>query len=413
MAIADESNSEMRTQAHAWTVLLALSIPSAARAQDSDADAIPTRRSFIDAPLEIPHDPFGLGLKHTAYSVGLKIAGVFDDNVFLESSGEERDFITVILLSADVRFRREETEAHVSYRGRERIYAKNSDLTGMEHFLDASGSMKVSDLRLEAGVDYRERKDTFDVLEIREPVDSRYDREYVRVGTDFNKVDVSVTGEMAHLHFDDGFHDRGDYTRVGVSLMAAARLWPQAEAFGEIRYRTTDYDEGVFSDFSYVRATVGARGAFTPTFRGEGRIGFGRTQTEDEGTLGSTDYSGFVIEGRAAWEMSEKHSFEAGVFYEPAESVVTGLAVHGGVHAGWRFRFDERWSFRTSVRWGRETDPDGDFERTGLHWRAGARWNSGDLFFADAGVLYRTAMADDSAAEYDNLRFSIGMGVEW
>jgi hypothetical protein len=403
----------MRTQAQAWTVLLALSFPSGIRAQDSDPDSIPTRRSFIDVPLEIPHDPFGLGLKNTAYSVGLKIAEVFDDNVFLSSSDEERDTITVILLTADLRFKREETEAHVSYGGRERIYAKNSDLTGMEHFFDASGTMKVSNLRVEAGVEFRDRKDTFDVLEIREPVDTRYDREYVRVGADFNKLDVSVTGEMSHFHLDDDFHDRGDYTRVGVSLIGAARLWPQAEAFGEIRHRSTDYDEGVFSDFSYIRATVGARGAFTPTFRGEGRIGYGRTQTDDEGLLGSADFSGVVIEGLAAWEMSDKHRFEVGVFYEPSESVVTGLGVHGGVRAGWRFRFDERWSFRTSARWVRETDPDGDFERTGVHWRVGARWDSGDRFFADAGVLYRSAMADDSTLEYDNLRFSIGMGVEW
>jgi hypothetical protein len=393
--------------------MFALTLPAAAYAQESDPDSMPTRREFIDRPLEIPRDPFNLGVKSMAYTAGLKVAGVFDDNVRLTADDEESDFITVLLLSGELFYKREESELHLAYHGRNRIYADNDDLNGMEHFLDASGLFRLDRIRVEAGVEWRDRKDTFNPLEIPEPVDSRSARGYLRVGADFNRLDVAGTLELTHFTIDDSFHDRGDFERVGFSLMGTLRAWPQAEMFGEVLLRSTDYDENVFSDFSYIRVAVGARTAFTSTIRGEGRIGFGRTEIDDEGAIPSDDFSGVVVEALAAWDLDERHIIFAGIEYGPSESVVTGLGVHQGFHAGWRFRLEEQWAVRSSVRWGRETDADGDFERTGLEWRLGARWDSRANFYADAGVLVRAAESDDSALEYDNFRISFGMGVEW
>lgn len=405
----EDSNPGMRKQAQAWTVLAALALPGAARAQEGDVDSIPTARST----LEVPHDPFNLGVKDLAYAVGLKVAGVYDDNVLLTSANEEEDFITVLLLSGEALYKREGNEGRLSYRGRERLYSRNSELSGMEHFLDGSGTLRLSNFRLEAGFVWRAMKDTFDALEVREPVDSRFDREYVRAGADFNKFDVSFTVERAGFAVDDSLHDRGDYERIGFALLGAARLWPQAEAFVELLARSTDYREGLFSDFSFFRFALGARGSFSPKVRGEARLGWGRTRTDDEGILAEDDFSGIVVDATATWSVNERHEVSGGVVLEPAESVVSGLAIDHGVHAGWRFRMSERWLFRGSVRWSRETDSDGNGDRTGLQWRFGTRWDSGGRFYADAGILVRSADTGDAALDYDNVRFSIGMGVEW
>lgn len=408
-----DPNPEMRTNASAWTVLFALLLPAAARGQDADVDTIPIRREFLDPPPEIPHDPFGFGFTNIGYTVGLKLAEVYDDNIFLTAAAEEEDLITVILLSAEGHYRREDNEANVTYRGRERIYADNSDLTGMEHFVDASGRVRVSDFQFEAGGEWKDLKDTFNPLEIPEPVDSTFGRGFLRAGVEGNKVKVSLTAELARFAVDDDLHDRGDYDQAGLALLGAVSAWTQAEAFIEVLFRSTDYDEGEFSDFSYLRIAVGARGTFSPRLRGVGRIGFGRTETEDEGTIPSDDFTGLIADVTATWDMSEKHELFGGLLYAPSESVVSGLAIHQGVHAGWRFRMNEYWAVRTSVRWSQETDASGDFERSGFWWRAGVRWDSGKTLYADAGLLMRTADADDPTLEYDNLRLSIGMGAEW
>jgi hypothetical protein len=403
----------MRTTAQAWTVLLAFAFPAAARAQDSDPDSIPVRREYIDAPLEIPHDPFGLGLKNSAYSVGLRIAEVFDDNIFLTDGGEEEDLITVFLLSAEGTYRSNESDIRVAYHGRERIYADNDDLSGMEHFLDVGGTFRTTSLYVGAGVELRDRKDTFDPLEIREPVDSTFARGYATVGTDFNKFDVSLTADLAQFAIDDDFHDRGNYERVGLALLGAARVGTEAEAFGEILLRSTDYDENVFSDFTYLRIAGGVRGRFGPTLSGEARLGYGQTEADSEGALDSDDFAGLVAEAIGVWRFAEKHEVLAGLSYGPAESVVTGLSVHQSVMAGWRFTLDDSWTFRTSLRWSREEDPDGGLERTGVQYRAGARWKSTGPLYGDLGLLLRAATSDDPTLEYENLRVSIGMGVEW
>lgn len=404
-----DSNPQMRPQAPAWSVLLALALPAAARAQD-DADSAPTRRAYIDAPLEVPHDPFDLGARNTGYAVGLRIAEVYDDNLFLAEDAEEDDLITVLLLTADVRYLREEDEVALSYRGRERIYAEHDELNGMEHFIDAMGRKALGRARLEAGLEWRDLKDTFDALEVRSPVDSRFFHGYVRPGIDFNAFSVSLTGEFARFTIDDDVLDRGDYSRVGASLVAAARAWGESEAFGELMFRSTDYDEPDFSDFDYLRFAVGARGAFSPVLRGEARVGAGRTEAEDDAV---DDFSGVILGGVVAWTPGEKHEIALGAFHEPTESVVTGLGVAAGVDVRWRFRLDERWTIRSSVRWGREADPNGDFDRTGTAGRFGVRWDSGGRAYADAGVLVRAAESSDLALEYDNVRFSLGLGVEW
>jgi hypothetical protein len=403
----------MHTNARAFTVFLALSVPAVAAAQDSDVDLVPTRREFLDPALEFPHDPFNLGARRTAYTVGLKLAGVFDDNVFLSESDEEEDFITVVLLSADVVHRVDENEARFSYRGRERIYADHGDLTGMEHYLDGSGVMRVSRFILGAGLEYRDRKDSFNPLEIPEPVDSRYLAVAIRGGAVFNEFDLLGSLEVAQFSIDDDFHDRGDYDRIGFSLRASAKTWPQAESFGEIVARSTDYEEDAFSDFSYYRLAVGARGTFSPTLRGEASIGYARTEEDEAGDFETDDFSGLVLEAVGTWALNEKNEFAAGLTYGPSESAVTGLTVRQGVHAGWLYRMTERLGFRSSVRWSRESDPEGDLDRSGLQVRGSARWESGDHFYADAGVLLRAADSDDPTLEYDNVRISFGLGVEW
>lgn len=399
----------MGSNTPAWTVVVALALPAAASAQDGDVDSIPGARTLMD----VPRDPLNLGVKELAYALGLKISEVWDDNVFLTSDNEKSDRITVALVWGEALYKREAGEARLAYRGRERLYAKNDELDGMEHFLDASGLIRASNFRFEGGVEWRAMKETFDPLEVREPVDSRFDREFISAGADYNTFDVSLTAELAHFAVDDELHDRGDYERLGFALLGAARVWPQAEAFAEVLVRSTDYDEEFFSDFTFYRFAVGARGSFTAKIRGEARLGLGRTETDDGGTVSSDDFSGVVAEASVTWDVNEKHEVTAGLHFQPSESVLTGLAIEQGIRAGWRFRITERLAFRASARWSRETDSEGNGERTGIQWRAGARWESAGRFFADAGVLYRAAEADVAASEYDNVRFGIGVGVEW
>lgn len=398
-----------RTRARFLAVLVAVALPSAARAQDGDVDPNPD-----PAPrLEGPNDPFGFGFKNLAYSVGMKIAEIWDDNVFLAPSGEESDRITTILLKTRLRYDFGRGAALLNYRGRERLFAENTDFNGMEHFLDGSVNKSVSQFKIGAGLEWRDLKEPFDVLMVTNRVDSRFERGYVEAAADFNRVDLEVTGALARFSIDDALLDRGDYVRREVAVLAAADVWPQASAFAEIRIQSTDYDEAVFSDFTFLRLALGVRGAFAAKVRGEARLGFGRVDTESGGTFPVDDFTGFVAAASAVWEIDEKQELRADLFRHPMESVLTGLAIADGIRIGYRWTFSERWTAQGRVSWDREEESDGSNRRRGVHVRGGVQWGFWDRYHADLGLLYRARDAGDRALEYENFRISLGVGVEW
>jgi len=145
-----------RTGIGAFLIFLALA--SEVRAQDEDVDPNPDPMPRLEGP----NDPFGLGVKKLAYSVGMKIAEIYDDNVFLARDAEESDRITTLLLKTRLRYDLGEGAALLNYRGRERLFAENTEFNGMEHFLDGSVTKTVSNLKFEAGLEWTALKDPFD-----------------------------------------------------------------------------------------------------------------------------------------------------------------------------------------------------------------------------------------------------------
>jgi len=390
-------------------MVFAFALPAAAFAQDGEADPNPDP----ERPLEEPHDPFGLGVEKLAYSAGLKIVEIFDDNVFLSPVGEESDRITVAILKARLRYREEAGSVTLNYRGRERRFDEHDEFDGMEHFFDGSGTVSFTPFRVEAGADGRDLKEPFDVLQVTERFDSRFDREYVRAVADFNRFDVEVEGALARFTIDDDILDRGDYRRREAAVLASVDAWDQAAAFVELRLHRTEYDEPDFGDLSFLRFTVGARGALTAKTRGEIRIGFARAELEEGTVFPEDDFTGLTALAALTWEPGEKHELRADLRREPIESVITGLAIVDGVRLTYRFRFAERWRFQGMLSWDRERESDGSNDRRGLQARGGVQWAVGERFYADIGALFRSADSDDAALEYENLRISIGMGVEW
>ena len=398
-----------RVWATGWALLAALALPPAARAQDADVDPTPDP----EPSLEGPHDPFGLGVKKLAYSTGLKIAEVFDDNILLAPSGPESDRITVILLKAKLRWESGRETAHVNYRGRERLFADHTEFNGMEHFLDAAGSVGVSSFRFEAGLEWKDLKDPFDVLQVTGPVDSRFDREYFRAVGDFNRYDVELTAARARFAVDNAALARGDYLRRELSALGAVEIGPQVAGFMEARIFATDYDEPAFSDFTYTRVVGGIRGAISPKAHTEARLGFGQANPDSGGLLPAKKFTGVVAAISATWEIGEKHDLRAELAREPVESVLSGLAIADGIRFRYRYAFTEGWSAQGLLSWDRQQESDGSNDRRVIMGRIGVQWAFHDRFHADFGALYRTADADVRALEFENFRFSFGLGVDW
>ncbi len=389
--------------------VLSLSAPALALAQDGEADPNPDPEPALDGP----HDPFGLGVEKLAYSAGLKVVEIFDDNVLLSPDDEESDRITVALIKAKLRYSEEEVGAKANYRGRERLFAKRDEFDGMEHFFDASGAVRVARFRFEAGFDVRSLKEPFDVLQTSQRVDSRFDREYLRAVADFNRLDVEVEAARARFTIDNDLLDRGDYTRLEAGLLAATDVGDKTAAFVELRLHETEYDEPDFGDLSFLRVAAGARGSLTAKIRGEVRIGIARAELDRGALFPSDDFTGLTAVAGITWAADEKHELGADVRREPIESVLTGLAIVDGIRLTYRFRFSERWTAQGMVAWTREQESDGSNDRRGLQLRGGVQWAFGERVYADAGALYRAADADAAALEYENLRISIGVGVEW
>jgi len=399
----------VRSRTGIGAVLIALALASDVRAQDEDVDPNPDPMPRLEGP----NDPFGLGVKKLAYSVGMKIAEIYDDNVFLTPASEESDRITTLLLKTRLRYDLGEGAAVLNYRGRERLFAENTEFNGMEHFLDGSVTKTVSNLRFEAGLEWTDLKDPFDVLQVTARVDSRYERARVLAAADFNRLDIEVSGAIARFSIDDDLLDRGDYLRREAAVLGAAQTWPQAAVFAEVRIQTTDYDEPDLSDFTFLSVDVGIRGTFTAKLRGETRIGFGRVDTEGGGIFPVDDFTGLVAAASAVWEIGEKRELRADLSRRPIESVLTGLAIADGIRIGYRHAFTERWTFQGMVSWDREEESNGSNTRRGVALRGGVQWGFWDRYHADLGLLYRARESDDRALEYENFRVSLGIGVEW
>lgn len=392
-----------------WAVVFMFAFPSAARAQDAEVDPIPDPEPALDGP----HDPLGLGFKRIGYSMGLKVAEIFDDNVFLVPDRKTSDYITVFLFTARVRWEYEAGAAQVSYRGRERLFARQEEFDGLEHFLTASGTLEPKPFRFETGLEWRDLKDPFDVLQVTGHFDTRYDREYVKSTADFNRFDVELTAGLAHFSIDDDTLDRGNYQRWDVTVTGLAEAWPQVALLAEFGIQETDYDESAFSDFTFMRLVAGARGSPAPKTRTEVRVGFGRAEPEGGGLFPVEDVTGLVAEALVTWEISDKQTLKLDLRREPIASVATGLAIGEGLRFSYRQGIAERWTAQAMVSWDRQRESDGTGSRSGLQARGHLRWTSPGKIYADLGLLARTRDSDDSALEYENIRISFGVGVQW
>ena len=390
-------------------MVLAIAFPASALAQDGEADPNPDPEKALSEP----HDPFGLGLEKLSYSVGLKLVEVYDDNVFLTAANEESDRITVLLLKAKLRYEGDAATATATYRGRDRFFAEHDEFDGMEHFLDAGGIFRVAPFRFEAGVEWNDLKEPFDVLQVTGRTDSRYDREYLRAVVDFNRLDVELEGARARFVIDDDVLDRGDYTRYEAGLLVAMDGADKMSPFVEVRLHRTEYDEPDFGDLMFLRAVLGVRGPLTGKTRGEIRAGVARAELEEGAAFPADDFTGFTAIAAVTWAPGEKQELTADLRREPIESVITGLAIVDGIRLTYRFRFSERWTAQGMVSWDRERESDGSNDRRGFQVRGGLQWAIGEQIYADLGALFRAADSDDATVEYENLRLSIGLGVEW
>jgi hypothetical protein len=392
-----------------WTAILLVSIPSLARAQDGDVDAIPDPEILREGP----HDPLGLGLRKLSYAFGLEGAAAFDDNVFLTAHDRTSDTISILQLTAKARHDYGAGTASLTYRGKDRTFASHSEFNGLEHFFDASATLDSTPVRFETGLEWKALKDPFDVLQSSERVDSRFDREFLKATGDFGRLDAEVTVAAARFTVDDQVLDRGDYRRWEFSATSLFEAWPQVSILAGVGLRETRYDEDTFSDFTVLSLTAGARGSLTPKTRSEARVGFARAEPHGDSQNPAEDFSGFVAEITTTWEAGEKHEIRIDLSREPTESLLTGLAVSDSVRIGYKYAPAERWTTQGELSWEQRRESDGSGNRRGLQARAGVQWSLPGSLHADVGILFRMRESGEPDSDYENFRVSLGMGVQW
>ena len=82
-------------------------------------------------------DYLGLGTKQFKVRGGMHVETWFDDNILLTDQNEMDDAIVVLVPSLQLRFDHGQDYVTLDYKGRDRHFNDNSDLNGMEHYVDA------------------------------------------------------------------------------------------------------------------------------------------------------------------------------------------------------------------------------------------------------------------------------------
>lgn len=392
----------MRLSASAVVTAVVLALAAPAFAQESRE------------PEDDYEDFLGLGTKQLQIRGGMRVETWFDDNILLTKNNEEDDIITVLAPSLNLRFDRNESWVSLDYRGRDRLFNSNSQLNGMEHYLDGVVHLKMGNLWIEATDNYEYRLDPFNTLQIVDKLKTLQNDAWLAAGLDWDRLDIEARVGLRRFEIFDPTFDVYDHRRLEGSGLVAIDLWTKTQGLVEVGFSDTTYDQDdTLDNFTTLWVVGGIRGEPTAKIRTTAKAGLVRVDNDDTGIVVSDDHSGPFVSIALDWEATTNGVLKLEAQLKPVESIFTGVAIVTRFDAGYHHYFSERTKAHVTFYFETQEEVEGGEDREALGVSGGFSHDVSRHFFIEAWGEFRTKESDNDTFEYDNVRGFAGAGIKW
>lgn len=371
-------------------------------------------------------DYAALGLRAGAFMLfpELSVTEIYDDNVYLDSRGEEADFITVLRpnLRLISNWNRHALEAELG--GALGFYARISDEDYQDVYAKLDGRVDVSALsQIRAGVAFRklhserDSPDDTDALRPTEYYSYATTADYIR---EFGRIKLTVGGEIERLDYLDNEqlgpggviefnNDDRDRLETYGRARAAYVFNAGSNIYLESRFGRIDYDAGrddnldpisaVDRDSMDYRTVVGIESDLDGIVFGNVYAGYIRRDFDDRDL---STIEGFTVGGKVTWNVTPLTTVVADAGRTISTTTISNasgaIVTEAGVAVDHELLRNVILQFKT--RW-KESDYDG-IERVDDTFKVGV---AADVllnrnFTLSADYTHAERLSDSSADEY-------------
>lgn len=360
-------------------------------------------------------DYLGLGTKQFKVRGGMHVETWFDDNILLTDQNETDDAIVVLVPSLQLRFDHGQDYVTLDYKGRDRHFNDNSDLNGMEHYVDALVHFRISKFYVELGDKYANRRDPFSVLQIVDRLDSLQNDAWVTIGGDFDKFDVEISGSFRRFEIFDSFFDLYDHRRAGVSVTGLMDIMPKTQALLEYGYSASEFDDSdILDSWTSHRVLAGLKGELTPKIRVNAKAGFVQVINDDTNNFDDNDdeLTLFALIG-ADWDVLANGTLRVEFQHQPVESIFTSVAKSLLFKVGYDHKLSDRASVNAGAFYETQNEFQGGEDRWSYGFSGGAKYLVGRHLHLEAWGELRAKRSDNDLFEYDNVHGFFGAGLDF
>lgn len=269
-----------------------------------------------------------LGLKAGGFTAfpSLEVEGVYDDNIFLDQTGEIDDFITTV--SPALRLNSNWSSHALNFSGSGDIvrYSDNAAEDNDTFKLNANGRIDVRrDTQISAGLGFEkgvEDRGSVDDANGITPTDFKVETFDVGFFNKWNRVSLKVDGNFTRRDFDDvrttggvTNNDDRDRDEFKLDVRGGYEIQPQYEAFAQVILSAVNYedaldDAGVDRDNEGFEVRGGARIDLTGLLFGDVFLGYISRDYEDSTLTAVDEFSAGVD---LTWNVTPLTTVKGGV----------------------------------------------------------------------------------------------------
>ncbi len=388
----------------AWGLLAALAAGAVCRTAAGQAEEMPP------APSDAEYQDFlHLGTRKLKIWADLKLQEWYDSNITLVNSGEKDDFITVIAPSVGTRWDYASDFVQFNYLGREMLYSRDHNFSGMEQFVDGLGHLRLGKFWTELREQYQIRRDPLDVTQANPRTDVVQNDTTLTTGLDFDKLDFEAYAGYRTFDVRTSSLSYFDHTRESAGALAAYDVMSKTQALVEVGWTSTAFDQAVVSDWTSERILVGLRGTPAAKVRLTAKTGYDMIRTKDNGSIASHDVNAYYLGAALDWDSSANGMASLKVFRQPVESIFTGVAISTRVDASYRHDVGERIVLAAALYYEMLNEvASTTLDRSIYGASAGATYKYDRHFAFEVWGEYRAKSASIASLEFSDLRAYVG-----
>jgi hypothetical protein len=334
------------------------------------------------------------------------VAARYDDNVFLNRTGREADFVGIFAPGFVFRYDGGLTQSSVTYAHEFWRYADNSNLNvGLS---DLSGSVVHRGARLKLDADAFLREFSQNSLTTQRP-DQLERRRQIRadVGSEFTmSPKTRFAGSLIYDYVD--YKDRRfrDSRSLFLPFDAYYALTPKVDVSLGYRYRRLKV-EGGFSDSDNHFANVGIRGNFTPKLSGQLRAGYNYRdydRGDSDSQLGIGASLNYLYSPKLVLRAAVSNDFNDSATGDPLKLLQVSLSGS--------YTISDSLSIGSTISHAHSDYNSGREERFYV-WQTNATHVISSRLSVQATYLFRTNSANIPLLNFDNNVFSVSASIRY